>query len=46
MTEEKQGTYKGHTKNYVLIESNSKHQENMLEQVVIKEATKHHVIQM
>ena len=44
--EEKQGTYKGHTKNYVLIESNSKHQENMLEQVVIKEATKHHVIQM
>lgn len=44
--EEKQGTYKGHTKNYVLVESNSKHQENMLEQVVIKEATKHHVIQM
>ena len=44
--EEKQGTYKGHTKNYVLAESNSKHQENMLEQVVIKEATKHHVIQM
>ena len=43
--EEKQGTYKGHTKNYVLVESNSKHQENMLEQVVIKEATKHHVIQ-
>ena len=44
--EEKQGTYKGHTKNYILVESNSKHQENMLEQVVIKEATKHHVIQM
>ena len=44
--EEKQGTYKGHTKNYVLVESKSKHQENMLEQVVIKEATKHHVIQM
>ena len=44
--EEKQGTYKGHTKNYVLVESNSKHQENILEQVVIKEATKHHVIQM
>lgn len=44
--EEKQGTYKGHTKNYVLVESNNKHQENMLEQVVIKEATKHHVIQM
>ena len=44
--EEKQGTYKGHTKNYVLVESNSKHQENMLEQVIIKEATKHHVIQM
>ena len=44
--EEKQGTYKGHTKNYVLVESNNKHQENMLEQVIIKEATKHHVIQM
>lgn len=44
--EEKQGTYKGHTKNYVLVESNNKHQENMLEQVVIKEATKHHVIKM
>ena len=44
--EEKQGTYKGHTKNYVLVESNNKHQENMLEQVVIKEATKHHVVQM
>ena len=46
--EEKNGVYKGHTKNYVLIESKEtrkSNMENVLENVVISEAFTHYVIE-
>ena len=46
--EEKNGVYKGHTKNYVLVESKEtrkSNMENVLENVVISEAFTHYVIE-
>ena len=46
--EEKNGVYKGHTKNYVLVESKEtkkSNMENILENVVISEAFTHYVIE-